>query len=161
MQSVFRVGVGHDTHRFTAGKHLQLGGIRIDDNRSFLGHSDADVLLHAVCDALLGAAGLGDIGEFFPDTDPANRGRDSGEMLREIALKIEESGWKIGNVDCIVFLERPKLGSYKGAIRKRIAELLKIEPAQVGIKAKTGENVGPIGREEAACAECVALIFKQ
>ena len=109
-------------------------------------------------DALLGAAALGDIGQMFPDTDPANRGRDSAEMLRAACDDVTRLGWQIGNIDCIVFLQRPKLLPYKQAIRHRLAEILAIEPERVGLKAKTGEQVGPIGREEAVAAQCVVLL---
>jgi 2-C-methyl-D-erythritol 2,4-cyclodiphosphate synthase len=126
-----------------------------------VGHSDADVLLHAVTDALLGAAGLGDIGERFPDSDPANRGRDSAEMLRAARDATVEAGWKVGNLDCIVHAQRPKLGPFKEAIRRRLAEILQIAPEQVAVKAKTGEQVGPVGREEAVQAECVVLLLPQ
>lgn len=125
-----------------------------------MGHSDADALLHAVTDALLGAASLGDIGEMFPNTDPANRGRDSGEMLRLARRNVDRAGYRIVNLDCIVFLQRPKLSPYKQAIRRRIAELLELPADCVGLKAKTGEAVGPVGREEAVMAECVVLLEK-
>jgi 2-C-methyl-D-erythritol 2,4-cyclodiphosphate synthase len=111
-----------------------------------------------VTDALLGAAGLGDIGERFPDTDPANRGRDSAEMLRAASKAVVEAGWQIANLDCIVHAQRPKLAPYKEAMRRRIAEILQITPEQIGLKAKTGEHVGPVGREEALEAQCVALL---
>jgi 2-C-methyl-D-erythritol 2,4-cyclodiphosphate synthase len=116
------------------------------------------VLLHAVTDALLGAAALGDIGELFPDTDERNRGRDSAEMLREAARRVQAAGYEIVNLDCIVFAQRPKLGGHKQALAARIAEILAVAPAQVGVKAKTGEGVGEIGREEVIAAQCVALI---
>jgi 2-C-methyl-D-erythritol 2,4-cyclodiphosphate synthase len=125
-----------------------------------VGHSDADALLHAVVDALLGAASLGDIGEMFPNTEPANRGRDSCEMLRLAHGKVERAGFRIVNLDCIVFLQKPKLAPYKQAIRRRIAELLELPADCVGVKAKTGEAVGPVGREEAVMAECVVLLEK-
>ena len=125
-----------------------------------MGHSDADVLLHAVTDALLGAASLGDIGEMFPNTDPANRGRDSGEMLRLAHGKVCRAGFRISNLDCIVFLQRPKLSPYKLAIRRQVARLLELPVDCVGLKAKTGEAVGPVGREEAVMAECVVLLEK-
>jgi 2-C-methyl-D-erythritol 2,4-cyclodiphosphate synthase len=115
-------------------------------------------LLHAVTDALLGAAALGDIGEMFPDTDPANRGRDSAEMLQAAVAAVVAAGWAIGNVDCIVFAQRPKLLPHKQAIRERIAAILGIEASRVGLKAKTGELLGEIGREEAIAAQCVALL---
>lgn len=123
-----------------------------------VGYSDADVLLHALTDALLGAAALGDIGEMFPDTDLANRGRDSAEMLRVACDAVEAAGWRVANVDCIVFAERPKLGPYKTEIRRRLAEILNVDPSQVAVKAKTGEGVGEVGREEVIAAQCVALL---
>ena len=153
-----RVGIGHDTHRLEAGGPLRLGGLDIPHDRHAVGHSDADVLLHAVTDALLGAAGLGDIGELFPDTDPANRGRDSADMLRRAAERVKASGYRIVNLDCIVFAQRPKLAAHKPAICQRIAEILGLAAAQVSVKAKTGEGVGEIGREELIAAQCVALI---
>jgi len=153
-----RVGIGHDTHRLAAGGPLRLGGIDIPHDRHALGHSDADVLLHAITDALLGAAALGDIGELFPNTDPANKGRDSAEMLRQAAGRVVAAGFKVENLDCIVFAERPKLGPHKQAICRRIAEILSLQPTQVGVKAKTGEGVGEIGREEIIVAQCVALV---
>jgi 2-C-methyl-D-erythritol 2,4-cyclodiphosphate synthase len=116
------------------------------------------VLLHAITDALLGAAALGDIGEMFPDSDPANRGRDSADMLRQAAARVRHHGWAILNLDCIVFAQQPKLSPYKQAIRERIAEILAMSPDQVGVKAKTGEGIGPIGQEEIIQAQCVALL---
>jgi 2-C-methyl-D-erythritol 2,4-cyclodiphosphate synthase len=153
-----RVGIGHDTHRLAAGGPLRLGGIDIPHDRHAAGHSDADVLLHAITDALLGAAALGDIGELFPDTDEANRGRDSADMLRRAMAKVAEAGYRIVNLDCIVFAQKPKLGIYKEAIRQRLAQLLELSTGQTGIKAKTGEGVGEIGREEVIAAQCVALL---
>ncbi len=125
---------------------------------SAVGHSDADALLHAVTDALLGAAALGDIGEMFPDTDPANRGRDSGQMLQAAWREVAGGGFRIVNLDCIVFAEKPKLSPHKQQIRQRIAALLGISAECVGLKAKTGEAVGPVGRREAIVAECVVLL---
>lgn len=153
-----RVGIGHDTHRLARGGPLRLGGVDIPHDRQLVGHSDGDVLLHAVTDALLGAAALGDIGQMFPDTDPANRGRDSGEMLLAARDAVRALGWQIVNVDCIVFAQRPKLLPYRQTIRQRIADLLEIEPERVGLKGKTGEHVGPIGLEEIVSAQCVALL---
>lgn len=153
-----RVGLGHDTHRLGPGDGLMLGGIRIPHDRSAIGHSDADVLLHAITDALLGAAGIGDIGEMFPDTDPANRGRDSGTMLRAAADRVAAEGWRITNLDCVIFAQRPKILPHRPAIRRRIAEILGIDESAVWLKAKTGEHVGPIGEERAISAECVALV---
>lgn len=140
------------------GRPLVLGGIAIPHDRGPIGHSDADVLLHALTDALLGAAALGDIGELFPDTDPAHRDRDSAEMLTLAWQQVTARGYRVVNVDCIVFAQRPKLSPYKEAIRQRIAQLLGIDQERVGVKAKTGESVGPVGREEAIMAQAVVLL---
>ena len=135
-----------------------MGGVDVPHDRQLVGHSDADALLHAVIDALLGAAALGDVGQMFPDTDPENRGRDSGEMLRAARDAVAAIGWRIVNIDCIVFAQRPKLLPYRQAIRQRMADLLDIEPERISVKAKTGEHVGTIGLEEVIEAQCVALL---
>ena len=135
-----------------------MGGIDIPHDRELIGHSDGDVLLHAVIDALLGAAALGDVGQMFPDTDPVNRGRDSGEMLVAARDAVAAVGWQIGNIDCIVFAQRPKLLPHRQAMRQRMAEMLGIDPERVSLKAKTGEHVGPVGLEEVIEAQCVALL---
>jgi 2-C-methyl-D-erythritol 2,4-cyclodiphosphate synthase len=135
-----------------------LGGIAIPHDRESIGHSDGDVLLHAVIDALLGAAALGDVGQMFPDTDAENRGRDSAEMLRTALDAVLALGWQIVNIDCIVFAQRPKLLPHRQAIRERVADILAIDAERVGLQAKTGEGVGPVGREEAIEAQCVALL---
>ena len=153
-----RVGIGHDLHRLRPGGPLRLGGVDIPHDRQTIGHSDGDVLLHAVIDALLGAAALGDIGQMFPDTDPQNRGRDSAEMLVAALDAVRTLGWNIVNIDCIVFLQRPKLLPHRQAIRHRLAEILQIEVERVGLQAKTGEGLDAIGREQAVAAQCVALI---
>lgn len=153
-----RVGIGHDTHRLEPGGPLRLGGIDVPFDRQAVGHSDADALLHALTDALLGAAALGDIGELFPDTDPAHRGRDSGQMLVVARDRVRAAGWGVVNCDCIVFAQQPKLGPYKQRIQARIAELLELEPTRVSVKAKTGERVGPVGRLEAIEAQCIVLL---
>ncbi len=153
-----RVGLGHDTHRLQPGGPLRIGGVTIDHDQQMVGHSDADVLLHAVTDALLGAAALGDIGELFPNKDPANRGRDSAEMLAGAWQAVRQAGWQIANLDCIVFAERPKLSPHKQAIQARIAELLDVAPDQVGVKAKTGEGLDAVGRREAIQAQAVVLL---
>lgn len=158
--SGLRIGVGHDTHRLAAGGPLRLGGVTIEHDHHLVGHSDADVLLHAITDALLGAAALGDIGELFPNTDELNRNRDSGEMLMLAMQRVSEQGYEVINLDCIVFAQRPKLSVHKRAIAERIAELLGLCPQQVGVKAKTGESVGPVGLEEAMMAQCVALLCR-
>ena len=153
-----RIGLGHDTHRLGPGDTLLLGGVRIPHDRAAIGHSDADVLLHAITDAVLGAAALGDIGEFFPDTEPANRGRDSADMLRRGMDAVEEAGWRLVNLDCVIFAQRPKILPHRPAIRRRIAEILGVDEAAVWLKAKTGEGVGPIGEQLAIGAECVVLL---
>lgn len=155
-----RIGIGHDTHRLKHGGPLRLGGIDIPFEHSLDGHSDADVLLHAITDALLGAAGLGDIGEMFPDTAADNAGRDSGQMLKLAWQAVQQQGLEIINLDCIVFAQRPKLSSFKPAIAQRIAELLAIKPGQVGVKAKTGEGVGLVGEQKIMQAQCVALLVR-
>ena len=137
---------------------MRLGGVDISCDHSAVGHSDADVLLHAITDAVLGAAAMGDIGEMFPDTDEANRGRDSGPMLQAAWQRVAGEGYRIVNLDCIVFVQQPKLSPYKLTIRRRIAELLVLEIDRVSVKAKTGEGVGPVGRAEAIAAQCIALL---
>lgn len=156
-----RVGLGHDTHRLAPGGPLRLGGVDVPHSQHAVGHSDADVVLHALTDALLGAAGLGDIGELFPDTDPANRGRDSADMLRRAYDAVVARGFQIVNADLIVFAQEPKLGPYKQAIRQRVAGLLGLDESRVGLQAKTGERVGTIGRCEAIMAQAVVLLFSQ
>ena len=158
MSGTIRVGLGHDTHRLGPGERLVVGGVAIPHDKAAIGHSDADVLLHALTDALLGAAGLGDIGELFPDTDPANRGRDSAGMLRAAADRLAAAGWRIGNLDCVIFAQRPKILPHRPAIRRRIAEILGLDESAVWLKAKTGEGVGPIGEEQSIAAECVVLV---
>ena len=155
-----RVGIGHDTHRLKPGGPLILGGMKIEHTHSLDGHSDADVLLHAVTDAILGAASLGDIGELFPDTAAENKGRDSAEMLKAAHEKVQEGGFRIGNLDCIVFAQAPKLSPYKRKIAERVATILGLSADQVGVKAKTGESVGPVGEGKTMMAEVVALIYK-
>jgi 2-C-methyl-D-erythritol 2,4-cyclodiphosphate synthase len=156
----FRIGIGHDTHRLKPGGILWLGGIEIEHTHSLEGHSDADVLLHAVTDAILGAAALGDIGEFFPDNAPENKGRDSADMLGLAWEAVQKSGFQINNLDCIVFAQKPKLSPYKRQIAARIAEILGLEESQVGVKAKTGESVGPVGEEKIMMAQAVALLHR-
>ncbi len=153
-----RVGIGHDTHRLQQGRPLLLGGVRVEHSRGLVGHSDADVVLHALTDALLGAAGLGDIGDAYPDTDPAWHGADSRVFLRETLSRLNRAGWRIVNVDVIVFAQEPKLGPVKGAIRANLAELLGLAADAVNVKAKTGEHVGHIGRAEAIACQAVVLI---
>jgi 2-C-methyl-D-erythritol 2,4-cyclodiphosphate synthase len=154
----FRVGSGHDTHRLAEGRPLILGGIRIPHEKGLVGHSDADAVLHAVTDALLGAAGLGDIGDAYPDTDPRYAGADSRIFLAETLAKLEQLGWKLVNVDVTIFAQQPKLGPVKDAIKANLAELLGVSSSVVNVKAKTGEKVGHIGRGEAIGAHAVVLI---
>jgi len=155
-----RIGIGHDTHRLIAGGPLRLGGIEIPFEYSLDGHSDADVLLHAITDAILGAAARGDIGELFPDDDAANKNRDSAQMLTAALTLVMDAGYQIVNLDCIVFAQQPKLSPYKKEIASRIAAILGIEADRVGIKAKTGEGVGAVGKQEAMMAQCVALLIR-
>jgi 2-C-methyl-D-erythritol 2,4-cyclodiphosphate synthase len=161
MAGMFRIGLGHDTHRLGPGTGLVIGGITIPHDRAAIGHSDADVLLHAITDALLGAAALGDIGEMFPDTDPANRGRDSADMLRRALERVTAAGWRIVNLDCVISAQRPRILPHRPAIRRRIAEILGVGDDAVWLKAKTGEGVGPVGEELAVAAECVVLVERR
>lgn len=153
-----RVGIGHDTHRLVDGRPLILGGVRIAHARGLAGHSDADVVLHALTDALLGAAGLGDIGDAYPDTDPAYRDCASAVFVRETLTRLNRDGWRLVNIDVIIFAQQPKLGPVKADIRKHLAELLKLDAGAVNVKAKTGEGVGVIGRGEAIACQAVVLI---
>lgn len=154
------MGIGHDTHRLVDGRPLILGGVRVAFDRGLYGHSDADVVLHAVADALLGASALGDIGEHFPDTDPQWQGLDGGRLLSEVVNLVAQAGWRPVNCDVIIHAERPKLSEVKPAIRANVARLLGLDPGTVNIKAKTGEKVGPIGRGEAIACQAVTLLVK-
>jgi len=137
---------------------MKIGGIEIPCELHFVGHSDADVLLHAITDAVLGAAGLEDIGQLFPDTAAENRNRDSGEMLKLAWQAVQNAGFQLVNLDCVVRLERPKISPYKTAIRRRVAELLSVDEAQISLKGKTGESIGDIGQGRLAEAHCVAML---
>lgn len=161
MTSEWRVGIGHDLHRLEAGQPLRLGGVAIPFDRGLIGHSDADVVLHAVTDAVLGAAGLPDIGEQFPDTNPAFRGADSGRLLAEVMRLAHASGWTIGNLDVIVHAERPKLSAFKRPMAERIAALVGCDADRVSVKAKTSEGLGEIGRSEAMACTVVALLKRE
>ncbi len=153
-----RVGIGHDTHRLVEGRPLILGGLRVEHPRGLVGHSDADVVCHAVADAVLGAAGLGDIGEYYPDTDPRWHGLDSTRLLAEVVGRIQQRGWRVVNCDVIIHAQEPKLGQHKAVIRVNLARLLGLGEDAVNIKAKTGEHVGPVGRGEAIVCEAVVLL---
>jgi 2-C-methyl-D-erythritol 2,4-cyclodiphosphate synthase len=158
---VIRVGSGHDTHRLAEGRPLVLGGVTIPHARGLVGHSDADVVLHAVTDALLGAAGLGDIGDTYPDTDPKWKGADSRLFLTETLARLNQLGWRVVNLDVTIFAQEPKLGPVKAAIRDALATLLGVPLDAVNVKAKTGEKVGHIGRGEAIGCHAVVLIEKK
>lgn len=155
-----RIGSGQDCHRLEANHSLVLGGIPIEFEMGLVGHSDADVLLHAVTDAILGAAGLGDIGEMFPNTEERWKDAESRILLEAAYREVEKSGWHIVNLDCTISAERPKLTSYKPLIRKSVASILNLKEEQVNIKAKTGERVGPVGRQEAMMADAVVLLTR-
>ena len=156
----FRIGEGWDVHALVPGRALWLGGIRIPHSSGLLGHSDADALLHAITDALLGAAGLGDIGSLFPDTDARFKGADSAALLREAMRRVRESGYMVVNVDGTVVAQAPRLAAHKDAMRERIAECLDVAPGQVNVKAKTAERLGPVGQGLSIEARAVALIVR-
>jgi 2-C-methyl-D-erythritol 2,4-cyclodiphosphate synthase len=147
-----RTGIGYDSHRLTAGRRLVIGGVELPSERGLAGHSDADVLAHAVIDALLGAAGLGDIGERFPAGEERWRDADSIELLRSVVASVVAEGLRIVNVDCTVLIEAPKLAPHRQAIRERLATALALEPGQVNVKASSGEGMGFIGRGEGVAA---------
>jgi len=159
LEAPVAMGVGYDTHRFSPGRRLVLGGVEFDGD-GLLGHSDADVCAHAIGDAILGAAGLGDLGRHFPDTDPRWKGVSSLVLLREIARKAAERGWRVGNADVTLAAKRPKVAPRAEEMRARIAEALGISPAQVNVKATTGEGMGFVGREEGIAAHAVALLVR-
>jgi 2-C-methyl-D-erythritol 2,4-cyclodiphosphate synthase len=154
-----RIGEGWDVHQLVAGRPLILGGITIAHSHGLLGHSDADALLHAITDALLGAAALGDIGRHFPDTDAAFKGADSGVLLAEAARRVRAAGWVIANLDSTIVAQAPKLAPHIPAMVARIAALLGLEPSQVNVKAKTAEKLGPVGEGLAIEARAVCLLL--
>ena len=155
-----RVGEGWDVHQLVAGRKLMLGGIEVPHTAGLLGHSDADVLLHAITDALLGAAGLGDIGRHFPDTDARFQGADSAALLAEAAARVRAAGWAIGNVDSTVIAQAPKLAPHIPAMCERIATVLNIAIDRVNVKAKTAEKLGPVGEGRAMEARAVVLLSR-
>jgi len=155
---VIRTGIGYDSHRFTADRPLRIGGVQIPYERGLAGHSDADVLAHAVIDALLGAAGLGDIGEHFPADEERWRDVDSIDLLQAIVAMVIAAGLEIVNVDCTVLMEQPRLGPHRGAIRERLAEALGLDATRVNVKATSGERMGFIGRGEGVAALAVASV---
>jgi 2-C-methyl-D-erythritol 2,4-cyclodiphosphate synthase len=155
---MMRIGMGYDSHRLVPGGPLRIGGTQIPFDKHLEGHSDADVLLHAVSDALLGAAALGDIGHWFPDTEPANQNRDSAELLVACYEKVRQQGYQLVNADCIVHAQQPKIGPHREEIREIIAGLLEVQTGCLSVKAKTGEGLGPVGRGEMIQAQCAVLL---
>jgi 2-C-methyl-D-erythritol 2,4-cyclodiphosphate synthase len=153
-----RIGNGYDIHRLVSDRPLILGGVNIPHELGLLGHSDADVLTHAVMDAMLGALSLGDIGHYFPPTDPQWAGADSLKLLAQVNTLIHSKGWRISNLDSVIVAERPKIKPHIEKMRDRLAETLGLDPEQIGIKATTNEKLGPVGREEGIAAYAVALL---
>ena len=158
MSDGLRIGLGIDTHRLEPGRPCRLGGVSLDSPVGPVGHSDGDAVLHAVCDACLGAAGLDDLGSMFPDRDPENRDRDSREFCREAVALLEQQGGRLLSLDIVVEAEQPKLARHRAAIRESVAALFEITPAQVNVKGKTAEGLGAIGRGEALRVTAVALL---
>ena len=156
-----RVGEGWDTHALVTGRALILGGVTIEHTHGLLGHSDADALLHAITDAVLGAAGLGDIGRHFPDTDPTFKGADSVALLQEAVRRVAQAGWVVGNVDSTIVAQAPKMAPHIPAMRERIATALGVSVDAVNVKAKTAEKMGPVGEGRAIEARAVCLLLKK
>ena len=161
MISSNRIGIGYDIHRLVEGRKLVLGGVEIPFEKGLLGHSDSDVLTHAICDALLGAAALGDIGTHFPDTDPRWAGASSLDFLARVVEMLADRGYRVANVDATVLAERPKLKPYVQAIREQLASVLRVDVDQVSVKAKTSEGLESVGRGDAIVAQAVALLTDQ
>ena len=157
---MIRIGLGWDLHRLISGRRLILGGIELPFEKGEDGHSDGDVLFHAITDAVLGAAGLGDIGSFFPPEDPQWKDADSAKLLAAVMEKVRAAGWQIENLDCVVKLEKPKFIPYRQQVIESIARTLQIRPDQVFVKAKTGEKLPPVGTSEAVEASAVCLLSK-
>lgn len=155
-----RVGIGYDSHRLAAGRRLILGGVQIPAKKGLVGHSDADILLHAITDAILGASGQGDIGELFPPSDPQWKDADSSVFVRHAVELLESYGWRVVNVDAVIVLEEPKILPFRARVRDSVAALLGVESSVVGLKAKTGEGVGPVGTGELAEAHAVVMISR-
>ena len=153
-----RIGHGYDVHAFGEGDSVVLGGVQIPCERGLIAHSDGDVVLHALCDALLGAAGLGDIGRHFPDTDPALSGADSRTLLRAVVAQVDEAGWAVGNVDLTVIAQTPRLSEHVGEMRERIAADLRVTVGSGNVKATTTEKLGCVGREEGIASHAGALL---
>jgi 2-C-methyl-D-erythritol 2,4-cyclodiphosphate synthase len=157
----FRIGQGWDVHQLVPGRALILGGVHVPFDKGLLGHSDADVLLHAIIDAVLGAAALGDIGRHFPDTDAAFKGADSAALLTEAMRRVREAGFELGNVDCTVIAQAPKLAAHIPAMQARIAQALGVQVNQVNVKAKTAEHLGPVGQGQSMEAQAIALLVRR
>ena len=160
MTDTFRVGIGYDIHRLDEGRRLVIGGIEIEHTKGLVGHSDGDVVLHAVTDALLGAAGLPDIGDLFPDADPAYKGVDSRTLLKDAMGRVRATGFTPGNLDVIVHAEAPKMSPYKAAIAESVASLTGLSPQHVSVKAKTNEGMGPLGHADAIACTAVASVVR-
>ena len=157
---MFRIGLGTDLHRLVEGRKLLLGGVPLDFNRGEDGHSDGDVLIHAIIDALLGASALGDIGSFFPPEDDQWKDCDSSLLLKQVISKISSEGWKIENIDCVVKLQAPKFIPYRNKVLENLSKIMGIEKERIFVKAKTGEKLPPVGTSEAVEAECVCLLSR-
>ncbi len=158
---MIRIGHGYDVHKLVEGRDLILGGVKIPHTLGLLGHSDADVLLHAISDSLLGALALGDIGKHFPDTDPRYKGADSLELLRHVVQLIHENGYAVGNLDAVILAQKPKLAPHIEKMRENIAKVCEISVDRVSVKATTEERLGFTGREEGISAHCVVLLQKR
>lgn len=156
----FRIGFGYDVHRLAVNRKLVIGGVEIPSPKGLLGHSDADVLIHAICDALLGATGLRDIGHHFPDHDPSFKDADSKVLLGHVIRLISEKGWQIGNIDCTIALQNPKISPYIETMQDVLSGIMKTDKGNVSVKATTTEGLGLVGREEGAAAYAVALVFQ-
>lgn len=156
-----RIGQGYDVHRLVEGRKLILGGVEVPFEKGLLGHSDADVLTHAIMDALLGAAGMGDIGQHFPDSDPTYAGADSLHLLAEVIEKLSNAGWQVGNIDSTIIAQRPKLAGFIPKMRQNLALIMGVLPEQVNVKATTEEKLGFTGSGEGIAAQAVALLMKR
>lgn len=159
-EKIIKIGIGYDIHKLVENRELVLGGVNIPFNKGLLGHSDADVLIHAIVDAIIGALGLGDIGEFFPDTDIQFKDKNSLFFLEQTKNLMNEKGYKVNNIDCIINAEKPKLSSYTNQMKKNISKILDISENEINIKCKTGEGIGEIGELKAMSSYCVVIIEK-
>lgn len=158
---MIRVGMGYDVHKLTEGRDLILGGVKIPWEKGLLGHSDADVLIHAIMDALLGAAALGDIGQHFPDTDPAYEGISSVKLLEHVASLLEKKGYGVGNIDAVIIAQKPKMAPHIPQMRTNMAKAMGIEESQLNIKATTEEKLGFTGREEGIASQAICLLYEK